>query len=121
MRPHLLLPMLLALSIGLGRAASANPAPDLSALEQAWHSCVREAFSRQSASESRRAAERSAFDECKEHEDTYVMAILAAQIAAKEAHWQTESSVTSRATAWVSYVAVYVVDPVSSWLRRWKR
>ena len=82
---------------------------------------MREAYARHPTIESKLAAQRSALDECKDYEDTYVMAILAAQIAEEEAQWHRERSASAGAMPWASYVAVYVVDPVSSWLKRWRR
>ena len=61
--------------------------------------CVREAFAPQPTFQSKLEAERGALDECKEPEDTYLTAILAAQVAAEEAHWELERSISSRATA----------------------
>jgi hypothetical protein len=81
---------------------------------------VREAYARQPPIQSKLSAQRSALDECKDYEDTYVMAILAAQVAEEEEQWRRQRSATTSANAWASYVAVYVVDPVSSWLKRWR-
>jgi hypothetical protein len=120
MRSLLLMSILCCLGVERGYAAPSAMAPDLPALEQAWHGCAREAFARQPVYQGKLAAERNALDECKEHEDAYVTAILAAQIAAQEGQWQDETSLGSRAASWASYVAVYVVDPFSSWLRRWR-
>ena len=121
MRSYLLMLILMVLYAGPSSASPANAPPDLPALEQAWHSCVREAYARQPTIESKLAAQRNALDECKDYENTYVMAILAAQLAEEEAQWHRERSASAGATPWASYVDVYVVDPVSSWLRRWSR
>src|SRR4051812_30453642 len=121
MRSYLLIPILMVLDAGPSLAASAGTPPDLPTLEQAWHGCVREAYARQPTIQSKQAAQRSALDECKDFEDTYVMAILAAQVAEQEEQWRRERSVSAKATVWASYVAVYVIDPVSSWVRAWRR
>ncbi|GJE44908.1 hypothetical protein AEGHOMDF_4100 [Methylobacterium soli] len=63
------------------------------------HSCVREASACQPTFQSKLTAERGALAKGKEPEDTYVTAILAAQVAAEEAHWELERSISSRATA----------------------
>ena len=121
MRSYLLIPILMVLYAGPSCASSANALSDLTALEQAWHSCVRDVYARQPPLQSTLAAQRSALDECKDYEDTYVMAILAVQIAEEETQWQRERSASARAAAGESYVAVYVIDPLSSWVRAWKR
>lgn len=116
MRASLLIPALWV----LGAAPSAAGIPDLPSLEQAWHGCVREAYGRQPPAQSRLAAERSALDECKDREDAYVSAILAARTAEEAALGERARAMTSRATAWASSVAAYVIDPVSSWLRHFR-
>jgi hypothetical protein len=96
--------------------------PALSALERQWHDCVREAYSDQPAGQSRAASQRSALDACKEQEDAFVTAVLAAQIAEEEARWRREPrTVAARAGAWAASVTAYVVDPVTSWLGTWTR
>jgi hypothetical protein len=116
MRTTLLIPALLVLGAVPGTAGT----PDLPVLEQAWHGCVREAYGRQVPSQSRLAAERSALDECKDREDAYVSAILAARTVEEVALAERARAMTSRATAWASSVAAYVIDPVSSWLRHFR-
>jgi hypothetical protein len=66
--------------------ASAGPASvlaaetaDLPALEKTWHSCVRDAYDRQPERGSKPGRERNALDECKQHEDAYVAALMAAR------------------------------------------
>ena len=120
MPSYLLIPILVVLYAGSSLTASAGTPPDLPTLEQAWHSCVRESYARQPTIQSRLAAQRSALDECKGYEDTYVVSVLAAQIAEEEENWRRQRSVTASAKSWAAYVAVYFVDPLSSWLKRWK-
>ena len=109
-------------------AAAAGPempqtdTPALSALEAQWHGCVREAYADQPATQSKAASQRSALDACKEHEDAYVTAVLAAQVAEEEAGWRREQRlVASRAGAWMARVTAYVFEPVTSWLGAWTR
>ncbi|KAB1074418.1 hypothetical protein [Methylobacterium planeticum] len=118
MRIVLLIPALILLGVEPGVAASV---PDLPGLERAWHGCVREAYGRQPSSQSRLAAERSALDECKDREDAYVAAILAARITEEAAPGQGARAMASRAMAWASSVAGSMIDPVSSWLRSFRR
>ncbi len=58
-----------------GAALAAAPG-DPQALEQAWHSCVREAYALQPADQSRAGKELNALDECKAHEDALVAALM---------------------------------------------
>lgn len=121
MRSLLLLPVLLALSSTPSGARSSVAASDLLTLEHAWHACVRAAFDQHSLLRSKLAAELSALDECREHEDAYVAALMAVQVAEDEAGWMRDRPVPSAAAAWLATVTAYVVDPVSSWLETWRR
>ncbi|GJE35451.1 hypothetical protein [Methylobacterium oxalidis] len=109
-------------------AAAAGPelprtdTPAQSMLEARWHRCVRQAYADQPATQSKAASQRSALDACKEHEDVYVTAVLAAQVAEEEARWRREQRpATIRAGAWMATVTAYVFEPVTSWLSAWTR
>lgn len=121
MRSYLLIPLLMAPYAAPSCAASASQPRDLLVLEHAWHSCVREAYARQPLIQSKLAAQRSALDECMGYEDSYVFAVQAAQIAEEEAQSREMHSAKSRAASWASYMAAYVVEPVSSWVRALRR
>jgi hypothetical protein len=98
--------LLLALtSAGPVSALTAEPA-DLSALEQAWHGCVREAFDQQPSYMSKPGRERNALDECKPHEDVYVAALMTAR----------PIDVQRPALAWARTWMAYVVDPLKDWI-----
>lgn len=73
MRAHCLILGLMALEPGAALAAAPG---DPQALEQAWHACVREAYSRQPAAQGRAGNELNALDECKAHEDALVAALM---------------------------------------------
>ncbi len=99
-------------------AAAARPAsalatepPDLPALEQAWHSCVREAFDQQPMSMSKRGRERNALDACQPHEDAYISALMASRSIDANRPALTE------AKSWVTYV----VDPLRDWITALQR
>ena len=103
------LALLLALAgVGPASALTADPA-HLPALEQAWHGCVREAYDRQPERSSRPGRERNALDECKPHEDAYVVALMAARPN------DTDAPMNGWARTWAGYVA-FVVDPVKAWI-----
>ncbi len=105
--------LLIALaSAGPASALAAEPA-DLSALERAWHSCVREAYDSQQNHGSRPGRERNALDECKPHEDAYVAALMAARPDA-------DLPLGGWARTWAAYVA-FVVDPVKAWIDALRR
>ena len=97
-------------------AAETKAAAGLSSLEAGWHSCVRDVYTRERITQSKAASQLGALDECKEHEDAYVAAILEAQAAEEKAAWREGRTLTARAKAWAASVLGYVVDPVSSWL-----
>ncbi len=86
-------------------AAAADPA----ALERAWHGCLREAYAHQPPGQSRAGDQRNALDACKEREDAYVAAMLAAQ--------PRERTLGARSLSWAASVAASVIDPVTAWLR----
>ncbi|GEP01297.1 hypothetical protein [Methylobacterium haplocladii] len=90
---------------------------DLDGLRRDWHRCVRQTFSGQPASIEKRAAERATLAACKPSEDAYVAAEFAARIA-KSDDGPRKDGLTTRARAWISSVAAYVVDPVASWFGR---
>lgn len=94
-------------------AALAAAPGDLQALEQAWHSCIRDASTHQPAGQSRAGNERNALDECREREDAYV----AASMAARSADAVPQNS---RSRTWVSYVG-FVLDPVKAWIEALRR
>ena len=105
--------LLLALAgAGPASALPAEPA-DLPAMERAWHSCVREAYDRQSEHGSRPGRQRGALDECQPHEDAYVAALMAARPDA-------DLPLGGWARTWAAYVS-FVVDPVSAWIEALKR
>jgi hypothetical protein len=111
---------LLCSAAGAGAELSQGDTPGLPALELRWHQCVRQAYANQPAGQSKAASQRRALHVCKEQEDAFVAAVLAAQIAEEEARWRRERpSVTSRARAWAASVTAYVFDPVASWLSSW--
>ena len=90
---------------------------DLDGLRRDWHRCVRQNFSGQPLSVEKRAAERAALGACKAAEDAYVAAELTARTAGSEASARKDG-LTTRARAWISSVAAYMVDPVASWFGR---
>lgn len=93
-------------------------------LEEAWHGCVREAYARQPAGQSRAGAQRNVLDECREHEDRLVAATMREQAREDEAARRAGRAPTARVGvgtwAWAASVAAYVVDPVTSWLQGWR-
>lgn len=117
MRPRFYQLIVLAL-VGVLAVPVAGSATDLPALEQAWHRCVREAFAHQPAKRSHVAAQRSALDECKQHEDAYVAAVMAARMAP---NWQEEGKSAALSRGWAALVSAYVFDPITEWLRAPKR
>ncbi|AWN37717.1 hypothetical protein [Methylobacterium radiodurans] len=121
MRSLLLLPVLLTLSSTPGEAKADTGTTDLPALERTWHACVRGAFVQHSLAGSKLAAQLSALDECREHEDVYVAALMATRIAEDEARWMRDRPVPSTAAAWLETVTSHVVYPVSYWLGGRKR
>jgi len=100
-------------SAGPASALAAEPA-DLPALERAWHGCVREAYDRQPEQGSRPGRERNALDECKPHEDAYVVALMAARPD------DADMPVHGWARTWAAYVA-FMMDPVKSWIEALRR
>ncbi len=96
-------------------AEQAPLASDPAALEQAWRSCVREAYAHQSPAQGRAGSQRNALDECQEREDAVVAALMTARTGDGEAG-RGARSLPARARAWAASVAAYVVDPVSSWI-----
>ncbi|MER2250677.1 hypothetical protein ABS772_12220 [Methylorubrum podarium] len=60
-------------------ARASTSQAELQRLEQAWHHCLREAYSHQPAGQSRAGNQRNALDECEEQENAYVAASMAAQ------------------------------------------
>lgn len=107
MRSLLLHLVLLTLS-STPSSAGPNPiAASLPAMEQTWHACVREAYGRQPLSTSKQAAQLSALDECREHEDTYVAALMAAQVADDEAEWRSAQVAPPSAVSWFAAISAY--------------
>ncbi|GLS46854.1 hypothetical protein [Methylobacterium brachythecii] len=99
-----------------GSPVLAQEQAGLDRLRGDWHRCVRQHFSGQAPSIEKRAAERAALAACKTEEDAYVAAELSARTAASDgAH---KRGLTTRALAWISSAASYVVDPVASWFGR---
>ena len=126
-----LLAQLLALSViggSLGAAAAGTREfgffEETRILEEAWHGCVREAYARQPAGQSRAGAQRNVLDECREHEDRLVAATMREQAREDEAARRAGRAPIVRAGggtwAWAASVAAYVVDPVTSWLQGWR-
>ncbi|MCJ2067300.1 hypothetical protein MKK75_00495 [Methylobacterium sp. J-030] len=101
------------ISSGPALALAAEPA-DLPALEQAWHSCVREVYDGQQDRGSRAGRERNALDACKPHEDAYVAALMAARPG------DADAPMSGWARTWAAYVA-FVVDPVKAWIEARRR
>ncbi|GEP03853.1 hypothetical protein [Methylobacterium oxalidis] len=97
-------------------AADTKAAAVLSSLEARWHGCVRDVYARERSVQRKAASQLSALDECKEHEDAYVAAILEVRAAEGKAARREGRTLTARAKAWATSVLGYVVDPVSSWL-----
>lgn len=93
-------------------ALAAEPA-NLPALERAWHGCVRAAYDRQPEQGNRLGRERNALDECKDHEDRYVAALMAARPDA-------DLPLGGWARMWTAYVSI-VVDPVRAWIEALRR
>lgn len=123
--PSFALAAMLCLFHGAAAAGPELPQADTSALsmlEAQWHRCVRQAYADQPATQSKEASQRNALDTCKDDEDAYVTAILAAQVAEEEARWRREQRpVASRAGAWAATVSTYVFEPVITWLGAWTR
>lgn len=122
-----LLAQLLALSViggSLGAAAAGTREfgffEETRILEEAWHGCVREAYARQPAGQSRAGAQRNVLDECREHEDRLVAATMQEQAREDEAARRAGLPLAVRAGTWAASVAAYVVDPVTSWLQGWR-
>ncbi len=106
-----LLAGLLTVGPSVGLSAGPGPAPGhVERLEQAWHQCLREAYSHQPAGQSRMGDQRNALDACREREDALVTALMSARGGT-----QAERSLGARARSWAASVAAYVLDPVSSW------
>jgi len=106
---------LLALLVSAGPASALAPGPaDLPALEQAWHSCVRQAYDGQHDRGSRAGRQRNALDECKPREDDYVAALMAARPG------DADAPMSGWARTWAAYVA-FVVDPVKAWIEALRR
>jgi hypothetical protein len=85
---------LVAAAVAEPASALATEPPDLPALEQAWHSCVREAFDQQPMSMSKLGRERNALDACQPHEDAYVIALMASRsIDTNPLPWPRQSRV----------------------------
>ena len=104
----LLLPLvLLTLSSTPSSAVPDQIAASLPVLEQTWHTCVRDAYGRQPSSQSKQAAQLSALDECREHEDTYVAALMAAQVAEDEAEWRQAQVAPPSAVSWFAAITAY--------------
>ncbi len=104
----LLLPLVLLTLSSTPSSAESNPiAASLPAMEQTWHACVRDAYGRQPSSQSKQAAQLSALDECREHEDTYVAALMAAQVAEDEAEWRQTQVVPRAAVSWFAAITAY--------------
>ena len=83
-------------------AAALTAAPgDPQTLEQAWHSCIREAFAHQPTGQSQAGNERNALDECRAHEDALVAALM------------TERPRSMWARAWTT-----ISEPMTNWLGR---
>lgn len=93
-------------------ALAGGPA-SLPTLEQAWHSCVREAFDQQPMHMSKPGGERNALDEYKPHEDAYVAALMAPRPDA-------DLPMGGWARTWAAYMA-FVVDPVKAWIGALRR
>lgn len=97
---------LILLVAGTGPAVAWPAAPvDPTALEAAWHACLREATVHQPRGQSHAGDQRNALDECRTREDAYVAALMAAGPA----------DATGRPTAWARARAT-VVEPLSAWL-----
>lgn len=79
-------------------AAAASPG-EMQALEQAWHRCLREAQTHQPLGQSRAGDTRNTLDECKEHEDAFVAALM------------NDRPVSLWARAWAT-----VVEPLTTWI-----
>ena len=106
--------LILALvGVGPTSALAAEPA-DLPGMERAWHGCVREAYDRQPEQGSRPSRQRGALDECKEHEDRYVAALMATRPD------DAGASMSGWARTWAAYVS-FMVDPVKAWIEALRR
>lgn len=100
--------------------AEATQPPDIDALEHAWHGCVREAYVRQPRGQSRAGAQRNVLDECREHEDALIAAVMDRQSGRDDLAYRY-GLLTARAGAWAASVAAYVVNPLTSWFDRPQR
>ncbi|AWI92024.1 hypothetical protein C0214_27570 (plasmid) [Methylobacterium sp. DM1] len=108
MRSLLLIPVLLILSSTSGEATSPpSIVVGLPALEQTWHACVRGAYDRQPATQSKQAAQLGALDECRDHEDAYVAALTAVQVAEDEAKWRAAHPGASSVVSWFAAITAY--------------
>ncbi|MCJ2132776.1 hypothetical protein MKK69_01630 [Methylobacterium sp. J-026] len=87
---------------------------DLLALERTWHSSVRDEYDRQPERGSRPGRERNALDECKPHEDAYVVALMAVRPEAADA------PMSGWARTWAADVA-FVVNPVKACVEALRR
>ena len=105
---RVLVPILTLAGIGPASALAAEPAT-LPAMERAWHGCVREAYDRQPEQGSKPSRQRGALDECKDHEDAFVAALMAAHPD------DAGGSIGGWARTWAAYVS-FVVDPVKVWI-----
>ena len=74
--PVLSLSAMLLLTASPAVTAPAATQADPRALEQAWHRCLREAYTHQPPGQSRAGDERNALDECKPREDALVAALM---------------------------------------------
>lgn len=98
-RPVIRLGVLLMLA-GAGPALALEAGPtELRSLEQAWHTCLREAVTHQPPGQSRAGNERNALDECRDREDAYVAALMA------------DRPVTGWARTWAT-----IVEPLATWM-----
>jgi len=90
---------LLVLAASLPSGGLAASPGEMQALEQAWHRCLREAQTHQPPGQSRAGDTRNTLDECKEHEDAFVAALMSDRPASL---W---------ARAWAA-----VVEPLTTWI-----
>lgn len=93
------LAFVLVLAASLPTVAPAASPGEMHALEQAWHRCLREAQTHQPPGQSRAGDTRNTLDECKEHEDAFVAALMSDRPASL---W---------ARAWAAFV-----EPITTWI-----
>jgi hypothetical protein len=108
--PVLSLSAMLLLTASPADTAPAATQADPRALEQAWHRCLREAYTHQPPGQSRAGDERNALDECKPREDALVAALMSGHRP------DDRRSGTVWARTWAAFV-----EPLTAWFGALRR